>query len=283
MRFSYIIVGFLVSAPVLLACDVCNASAFVKGAYYQLGDSDPGAVAGAVGNDPTRDSFIDKLDLSRFGSPHYSSNVPANGPFGDALSMQFDNPGGAGGPALPQLYGRTTSASMVDQGYALEAWVKPSASALSASSDWLIAYNGDPSSNGFGLFLDGSSYVVRIGSAEHVIGPVDAANWHHIAYVQSLGTSSYYYDGKLVRQSTTDALPSTATSGLWIGGDSIAAPEFLYSGLIDEVRYQSYNPLVAGAFDPTDFLITPEPGTLSLCCLAAGVFLLRRRRELQAS
>src|SRR5207248_7748357 len=141
MRLSCIVVGLLACAAILLASEVCNASAFVKGAYYQLGDSDPGASAGAVGNDPTRDSFVDKLDLSRFGSPHYSSDVPANGPFGDLLSMQF-NPFGVIGSALPQLYGRTTSASMIDQGYALEAWVKPSAAVFTPASDWLIAYNG---------------------------------------------------------------------------------------------------------------------------------------------
>jgi hypothetical protein len=191
------------------------------------------------------------------------------------LSMQFANAGATGA----QLYGRTTSASMIDQGYALEAWVKPLASAFDANSNWLIAYNGDPAGNGFGLFVHGSNYVMRMGSSEQIIGPVDPNNWHHLAYVQSLGTSSYYYDGKLVRQSTTDALPSAASGGFWVGGDSVAAstPQYLYSGWIDEVRYQSYNPIAAGAFNPTDFLITPEPATIALFGFGASIFLLRRR------
>src|SRR6478609_4540300 len=230
MRLSCIVGLVVTCAAGLLVPEACNASAFVKGAYYQLGDNDPGASAGAIGNDPTRDSFVDKLDLSRLGSPHYSADVPAKGPFGDVLSMQFANAVATGA----QLYGRTTSASMIEQGYALEAWVKPSASAFDANSNWLIAYNGDPAGNGFGLFVHGSNYVVRMGASEQIIAPIDPNNWHHLAYVQSLGTSSYYYDGKLVRQSTTDALPSAASGGFWVGGDSVAAstPQYLYSGWI---------------------------------------------------
>ena len=47
---------FLVSSIILVAED-CLASAFVRGAYYRLGEDDPGAMAGSVGNDPTQDSF----------------------------------------------------------------------------------------------------------------------------------------------------------------------------------------------------------------------------------
>ena len=77
----------------------------MRGAYYRLGEDDAGASAGAVGNDPTTDSFTDHLDLGRFGSPAYSADVPARGPAGDKLSMQFPN-SGAGGAAF---YGRSTS------------------------------------------------------------------------------------------------------------------------------------------------------------------------------
>src|SRR6476660_8082479 len=85
-----------------------SASAFVNGAYYRLGDDDPGAVAGNIGSDPTLDSFNNKLDLARYGSPTYSSDVPLQGPFGDKLSMAFDNEG-LGGPAFPGVYGRAIS------------------------------------------------------------------------------------------------------------------------------------------------------------------------------
>lgn len=254
----------------------CRASAFVRGAYYRLGEDDAGASAGSAGKDPTTDSFGDHLDLSRFGSPVYSADVPARGPAGDKLSMQFPNTG-AGAAAL---YGRGTSISMVEQGYALEAWVKASSATAPAS---LIAYNGDPASNGFGLFQDGGNYVARIGTFERVLGPADAGAWHHLAYVFSLGGSSYYYDGKAVAGPiSTDPAPATAAGGFWVGGQSTGAgatAAFPFDGLVDEVRYQSYNPIAAGAFDPTDFLISaPEPGGLWIvAAVAAPMFLARRR------
>src|SRR5687767_6526036 len=66
------------------------------------------AVAGAIGNVTTLDSFSDGLHLSRTASPHYSADVPPMGPWGTKLSMQFANEG-LGGPAFPGLYGRTTA------------------------------------------------------------------------------------------------------------------------------------------------------------------------------
>jgi concanavalin A-like lectin/glucanase superfamily protein/dockerin type I repeat protein/PEP-CTERM motif-containing protein len=251
---------FLVSTIVLVAED-CQASAFVRGAYYRLGEDDPGAKAGSVGNDPTQDSFGDNLDLQRFGSPRYSADVPPRGPLGSTLSMAFANEG-LGGPAFPGFYGREDSLSMVEQGYALEAWVKAGPTNLDSIRTNIIAYNGQPEGNGFGLFLDGEDYVVRIGSFERLLGPATVSEWHHLAYVQSLGTASYYYDGKLVDETTSDPLPVAADGGFWLGGLAIGVNgegTLLFNGWIDEVRYQSFNPLAAGAFNPTDFLIRSSP------------------------
>jgi hypothetical protein len=271
------------ASAVVLPASTCRAIAIVQGAYYQLGDADPGAAAGAVGNDPTADTFSNHLDLSRIGSPHYSANVPARGPSGDSLSMQFANVG-LGGPAILGFYGRPDSLSMVQQGYALEAWVKTGPNNLdSPSAMSLIAYNGDPASNGFGLFQDGAKYVADVSGTLHTLGPAEIGVWHHVAYVQSLGTSSYYYDGQLVGESAKDALPTTAAGGFWIGGQgSAAAPQYLFNGWIDEVRYQSFNPLSEGAFDPSSFLISavPEPGMATLGGLVLlGAFLRRTRNK----
>jgi hypothetical protein len=271
-----------------------RGNAFVKGAYYRLGDDDPGAAAGNTGNDPTRDSFIDKLDLGRVQTPQYSADVPPLGPIPNKLSMAFANIS-LGGPAVPGYYGRTTSLEMVSGGYALEAWVKNADHLfVGPNSDpptahWLIAYNGDPNANGFGLFVSNNQYVARIGGAggviERALGPADPLTWHHLAYVQTLGTSSYYFDGKLVGSSTADPLPQTATGGFWIGGHAAAGSdpgEYLFNGWIDEVRYQSFNPLAAGAFEPTNFLITPEPGALALIVFAGGMACVRRARRVQS-
>ena len=270
----------LLCGGLLFPASSCRASAFIQGAYFQLGDADPGAAPGTVGNDPTVDSFINHLDLARVGSPRYSSDVPDRGPLGDKLSMQFAN-AGLGGPAVLGFYGRADSLPMVQQGYAVEAWVKagptnldsPVAGAVPMS---LIAYNGDPSSNGFGLFQDGTKYVANVAGTLHVLGLAEVGAWHHLAYVQSLGTSSYYYDGKLVAGATNDPVPTAASGGFWIGGrGSAASPQDLFNGGIDEVRYQSFNPLAAGAFDPTAFLISPAVPEPGVAALVAGLAILR--------
>jgi hypothetical protein len=262
------------------------ASAFVQGAYYRLGDDDPGAVIDGTGNNPTQDSFGGKLNLDRFGMPRYSADVPARGPFGNTFSMAFANDG-LGGPAVPGVYGREPSIPMVEQGYALEAWVKAAPSIGDSIHESLVAYNGDPASSGFGLFLNGDNYVARVGTFERVLGPATVGEWHHLAYVQSLGTVGYYYDGKLVSETASDPIPMAATGGFWLGGMGnvdVGAGSFLFNGWIDEVRYQSFNPLAAGAFNPTAFLITPvpEPGTVVLAttaCMSIGVVLLLRGRR----
>jgi Concanavalin A-like lectin/glucanases superfamily/PEP-CTERM motif len=282
LPFSVRSLSVIVLWLLLLSSDAL-ANAFIRGAYYRLGDDDPGALAGAIGNDPTRDSFGDMLDLTRFGSPHYTAYVPPQGPFGDKLAMAFANEG-LGGPAFPAVYSQSTSLSMIEQGYTLETWVSAGPTDLDQIRNNLIAYNGDPANNGFGLFLHGENYVARVGTFERVLGPATVGEWHHLAYVQSLGTVDYYYDGKLVAESTTEPLPTAASGGFWLGGlgDPLGNGTFLFNGWIDEVRYQSFNPLTAGAFDPTAFLITPvpEPATIALATvgfLMAGTLLWRKR------
>ena len=283
--------GHFVCAAIALAlAGDCFASAFVRGAYYQLGDADPGATAGAVGNNPTLDSFSDNRHLNRFGSPHYSGDVPSLGPAGNKLSMAFANQG-LGGPAFPGLYGGAPL-PMVEQGLALEAWVKAGPTNLDSIRDEMVAFNGQSSLNGFGFFLFGENYVLRLGSPdvpvggpggtgrpfEVVLGPADVGAWHHLAYVRSLGTSSYYYDGRLVAESNTHPAPAVATEGFFLGGQpSEETPLNPFNGWVDEVRYQTFNPLAAGSFNPTAFLIVPEPAALAPLLCAAVAVLTRRR------
>jgi hypothetical protein len=284
----------LAAVAILFLAPCALASAFVRGAHYRLGDADPAAAPGAIGNDPTRDSFTDALHLARSGSPRYAADVPANGPIDNKLSMAFANQG-LGGPAFPGLYGRATALPTVDQGLALETWVQAGPTNLEAPAvrNELLAYNGDPATGGFGLFLHDTTYAVRLGPAfEKPLGPADVGAWHHLAYVYSLGTSSYYYDGKLVAQSDKDPAPTVAANeGFWLAGRSAssattgAAPIlYAFNGHLDEVRFQSFNPLAAGAFDPAQFLVTPEPagpGVLVLAIAATG--LCHRRRPARAS
>jgi hypothetical protein len=270
----------LICFVLLFASQGVFASAFIRGAYYRLGDDDPGAAPGATGNDPTRDSFSDALHLSRIQSPQYSADVPAAGPAPNKLSMLFVQQSvNASG-----RYQRASSLSMIEQGYALEAWVKRGFEINCADCrdpiTQLIAYNGDPTANGFGFYRLDSDYIVRIGAFERRLGPAESDVWHHLAYVQTLGTSSYYYDGLLVAQTNGDPLPTTASGGFWLAGRSTSTGAAdLFNGWIDEVRYQSFNPLAAGAFKPTNFLISvPEPSSGLAGLISASLLALLRRR-----
>src|SRR3954451_14413073 len=64
-------------------------------AWYRLGDDDPGAAAGNVGNPLTLDHTANHLDLSRAGGPPYPDDVPNNvaatATSTDKLSMKFFN------------------------------------------------------------------------------------------------------------------------------------------------------------------------------------------------
>jgi hypothetical protein len=287
-RCSCVVVS--VGLVLMTTASSCPASAFVRGAWYRLGDADPGAAAGAAGNDPTTDSFADALNLARTGSPHYAADTPPLGPADNKLSMAFANIG-LGGPAFPGEYGRSTPLPMIEQGMALEAWVKSGPTNLDvpvSNRNELVAYNGNPASDGFGFFNRADRYVVRLGSAlvgpadgtiEQDLGPADVGAWHHLAYVYSLGTSSFYYDGKLVSQSNTVPAPRAAFDGFWVGGRP-SGGNVLYglNGWVDEVRYQTFNPIAAGAFEPTNFLITPEPATLGLLPVALAMALRRPKR-----
>jgi len=269
----------LVFVIVLWSGQQLLASAFIRGAYYRLGDDDPGAAAGALGNDPTKDSFADKLDLTRFGTPRYSVDVPPNGPIPNKLSMAFAN-NELHNPLA--YYGRSTSLDMSQQGYALEAWVKSLPPPSEPDGSELIAYNGNPQINGFGFIRDDDfgNFEFRSVNFAVVLGPATDGAWHHLGYVRSFNNSSYYFDGKLVKETTNDPAPPLTSDGFWIGGRAFpTGAGYVFNGLIDEVRYQTFNPLAAGAFDPTSFLISvPEPSSVVLFLLAVTGMLYRPRQ-----
>jgi Concanavalin A-like lectin/glucanases superfamily len=283
MRCSRLLLILLLVS--LAMAESVSANAFVRGAYYRLGDDDPGAAPGATGIDPTRDSFSDALHLSRFRSPRYSADVPSLGPSANKLSMAFSQIGPGGNPVHFGHYGRGESLPMVEQGYALEAWVKTEIFFIVPPSGpgQLVAYNGYPTANGFGFYRSGNDYVARSAGFTRKLGTVTDTNWHHLAYVQTLGTSSYFFDGALVAESNQDPIPTAATGGFWLAGRTAPTGDVdLFNGFIDEVRYQSFNPMAAGSFNPTSFLIgVPEPTAISSGLIAA--LALARRRKVARS
>ena len=280
----------LTAAALCCATSTCFGSAFVNGAYYQLGDADPGAVAGQPGNSITQDSFSGDQDLSRVDTPRYSSDVPARGPAGDKLSMQFANIG-LGGPAFPASYGRTTPLDTAQPGVVLEAWAKTGPSNLdlpSLDSDLRIV----AANTNVGLYSHGGDYVVRLGGLELKLGPAEVGVWHHLAYVREGNVHSFYFDGDFVTGFVQDPPAAPSSGGFWVGGMSgapmasglanLEGPTVNgFNGWIDEVRYQSFNPMAAGPFNPTAFLISPapEPAGLTLLAAAGAPLVIARHRR----
>lgn len=124
----------------------------------------------------------------------------------------------------------------------------------------------------FLLGVDNSELVFR-ASFQGQIGSlvpatmVQLGQWQHVALVKQPGIYSIYVNGLLQHSAplapTLDGpfwFPGTATTGdRIIGGDSGS-----FRGYLDEFRISDT------ALTPDQFLIVPEPGTLTLMLLGAG-------------
>jgi hypothetical protein len=266
--------GRIIAAWVVAAASSA-AAAIQPIAWYRLGDDDPGAVAGAVGNNPTLDHTLNHLDLTRAGAPHYSADVPVNAavsPAPDKLSMKFFN--FTGPLEIPQpepnYYMRNGPAVSNTGAYALEAWVK--SSPLGQGDDYtLITYNGTPFYNGIGFFQHGKNYVVRIGdSYEKVLAPASSKTWTHLAFVRRNSANEFYVDGidRSDTSATAQSAPSFNGGSFYVGGFgnplsmSPLPPRYLFNGLVDEARFFAYPTATANA-STSDLLIANIPRELT--------------------
>ncbi|HZZ43016.1 MAG TPA: LamG domain-containing protein [Tepidisphaeraceae bacterium] len=283
----------------LLVLGLCVAArgAITVEAYYQLGDADPGAGAGNVGDAQTVDSGPNGFDLTRHGQPQYSSDVPplaSATAAADTLSMRFVNPSSpiditrAGG-VEGSFYSRLSVLATPASNYGLEAWVKPSAlTPADASGYALIAYNGSPflaslgaASNGVGFFEKGGNYIVRIGDTEKILAPVVPNQWTHLVFLRGATANDFYVGNAEVPDLSSDAQtrPIAPTGSFYIGGYPTAALHGdLFNGTIDDVRFFTYSTTGPQPFDPeTDLLMAvPEPGMLGIA-MGAVLFIRRRR------
>ena len=272
-------------------------------AYYRLGDDDPGAVAGNIGNPVTVDSSGNGFDLSRNGVPQYSSDVPTfptMTPVADTLSMRFDNPVSpidtTGPTYVPSFYDRLSDFS-VPTSYGIEAWVKSSTmTPVDPSGYAAIAYNGSPFAtataavpNGVGFFQKGNNYIVRIGAYEKVLAPVSTTSWTHLAFLRDTAadTNDFYVNGLEEPDVTasTQMVPVAPSELFMIGGfpSTTTTQGDLFNGLIDDVRFFSCQTTGPIGFDPAKDLlvVVPEPSSLALTLpplLLFLSFLYRRRR-----
>ena len=166
--------------------------------FWQLGDEDPGAVPGKIGDNPTIDN-TGHFPLTRVGAPIYSADAaPADG---SKLSMQFSFGSG-------YFYPKPVTTQTDD--FAISAWVKlatPSVLTLTSSapialfSPGIIAYDGNPLKSGFGLealvnstgyYFTGSLGGVTTVGDYHAVPGV----WYDLELIRTNGISTLYVDGQ---------------------------------------------------------------------------------------
>ena len=233
------------AATIALALSSFPAQALVTDvARYRLGEADPGAVAGAVGDNPTVDS-AGALDLTRFDAPTYSADVPPTNV--STLAMHFDG--------IDDRYSVGSIASPVTDNFGIEAWAKSDGSTSGVA---IVAYNGDSSFHGWGVFRSGNSYAALFGGVLVFGSSPVTANWTHLALVRDGGVATFYVNG--TSQGTTGAAPNTPNTlpngGMMIGGNVNGAVTEWFDGRIDEVRVFTFQ---AGQFSVAD-LTLGHPG-----------------------
>ncbi len=136
------------------------------------------------------------------------------------------------------------SASLqVANDYTISVWIKPAVSqkacaailaktnATGSTNHWALQFNaGSP----MALFV---CHPTGIWATAITMADMGAGNrWYHVAVVRQGNTMSSYFDGALRKQETWNIGPGSGNGHLNIAADRTAAPNYLYTGLMDDVR-----------------------------------------------
>ena len=229
----------------LMALSTCVHATVTNVVWYRLGEDDPGAVPGLAATNTT--DLIGLRDLKAFGSPLYSSAVStdASNSIGSMLAVQFNG---------SSQYFSNTTVSMATNNFGIEAWVKPT---TLSSSLRLIAYNGDTTTDGWGIYQIRTNYFGVFGGVVSQIGGTAATAmagaWTHVALVRDNGVAALYING-VANHQVTNAAPQQVVKGdgFAIGVIPQSPPAGAFNGVIDEVRVFTFG---ARQFRTSDLLI----------------------------
>ena len=207
--------------------------------YYRLGEADAGAANGATVNATTADSVGTK-PLSRIGSPTYTNAVSADAALHTASQLGVSFNGSGQGLSNSVL-------STVTDNFGIEAWVRPN----TASGNHSIAYNGNTSTSGWGIYQFAGTYGGLLGGAS-IFGsaPITLNGWTHVALVRASGTNTVYVNGAAAGSVTNN--PILPAGGFCIGLPGQGGATENFSGQIDEVRVFTF---AAGQFSANDLLL----------------------------
>jgi hypothetical protein len=259
---------FMRNASALIASLVLGVAAVPAQAtvtvlnQWHLGEADAGASTGGAGAAATVDS-VGGFNLNKVGTPAYAADVPAN--IGSNLSLAFNG-------TTDEYMNSSGVASTLTDNFGIEAWVKSNGS---TSGNAAIAYNGNTSTAGWGIYRLGGSYGLLYGGNIGATAAPISTQWTELALVRDNGTTTFYVNG--VASYTTTTGPNAPAGGVGIGGNPLSSGFELFDGKIDEVRIFSFAP---GAFAVGDLNLPPPPPVVptpmfslrSLGLLALGLF-----------
>lgn len=225
----------LAAAPMFPTLPAARATITVID-YWRLGENDPGAAPGL-----TAPNTVDSANTNNLVfpvSPSYSAAVSgsAAASVGSSLCLNFSN---------LEFGGCGVISGAVDN-FGLELWVNPA-----NTSTACLAYNGNTSNNGWGLYQYGGNFAGLLGG--RVIfqgGHITPGIWTHLALVRDSGTMTLYVNGSAA--ATTATTPGTPTTGFGLGAPPMNPTTEFFTGFLDEVRVFTFAP---GQFSTNDLLL----------------------------
>lgn len=245
------------TVSLLVASAMASNGAIVVQNFWKLGENDsPAPSNGGAGNTTTVD-LQGIRNLTKDGSPTYTQTVAP----GSSYALAFNGSSG---------YSGTSVQSGVTTNFGMEIWARPTA----ANQNAVLFYNGNDGANGWGILLQngvptllyGNQLIFSGGSA-----PINQTT--HIAITRGSTGSTLYVNGVAVN--TSNANNPNAPSGSVLIGRGFSGNQ-RFTGILDEARIFTFN---TGGFQTSDLLYAvPEPGSVTLCGLAALTLFKRRRR-----
>jgi autotransporter-associated beta strand protein len=210
--------------------------------YWRLGESDPGATAGAAAASTT--DIVGGMNLTFQGNARYASDVAATAAnrIASLLSVNFTN----------SAYAITPIVSTATDNFGIECWAKPTA----LGGGQVIAYNGGTGgaagSSGWGIILAADNTYQGLFGGITTIGtsPATANVWTHLALVCSSGVTTLYVNG--VPSGSSSSGMYTPQGNFALGAPPQSPTGQFFTGLIDEVRVFTF---AAGQFTTSDLLL----------------------------
>ncbi|MBI4325136.1 MAG: hypothetical protein HY674_07710 [Chloroflexi bacterium] len=267
---------FLLSVlPALVLAALGQTPAFGSALWgkWNLGEDDPGAIAGNIGNPATKDA-VGTHDLTMYSAPSYSADVPAGG---SALSMEFHGNATAneayqiGDPTNPTLW----------EGFDLNNFHLSCDVKWNGNAGQGFSFPVSLGANGSGgasiSILEIGTWTIHYGGTGASGGSVAVVpgTWVHLDLWRTNGFINLFVDGVLSK-SRTDR-PASVDTFFTIGGHENGtrvpgAIDGRFDGLIDKVVLTD---LSVGAPPSIGGAPTVSPGKIyagnSIILTAAGV------------